>query len=94
MTDFIIDMDKLEKERQEREAAAEANYNALFEEANKERAEQAVMFAKLCLAIESENEKAKARQTADERIAAEKEVKRQVDLENAFKEMAARYGKK
>lgn len=93
MTDYIIDMDKLKKERQEREAAAKANYNALIERSNKERAKRAEMYAALNQFAEIENEKAKARQAADECIAAEKEAKREEDLEKAFKDMAARYGK-
>ena len=93
MTDYIIDMDKLEKERKEQEEAAEANYNALFDRPNKERAERAEMYAALNQFAESEIEKAKARQTADERIAAEKEAQRKADLDKAFKDLAARYGK-
>ena len=92
MTDYIVDMDKLEKERQEREAAAKANYNALIERSNEERAKRAEMYAALNQFAESENEKAKARQAADERIAAEKEAQRKADLDKAFKDMAARYG--
>ena len=89
----IIDEEKLEKERQEREALAMEGINAAIRKSNKEREAGAALLAEVGRKMYEDNEARKNTQAEDDIKRAKAEEQRTSDLEKAFREMAAKYSK-